>query len=128
MTISNILLLCLIIFTHSMSQKSIAIVGGGLSGLSCAYNVLKLGLGYTVSIVDPSLSPLSRSKTENTGSTAAAGLMHPFTPSGGLIWHGLESFQDTINLVNAVEHATGERYVICNYYLFQPLNTLLPLF
>ena len=89
--------------------KSIAIVGGGLSGLSTAYNFVKQGI--SVVVIDPSNSPLSRTMKENSASVVAAGLMHPFSPSGSLMWMGRECYDDSIKLVHEVEKLTGNRYV-----------------
>jgi glycine/D-amino acid oxidase-like deaminating enzyme len=39
------------------------------------------------------------------GSGAAAGLLHPYTPRGKLLWQGLPAFQASLDLVNAAEEA-----------------------
>jgi glycine/D-amino acid oxidase-like deaminating enzyme len=39
------------------------------------------------------------------GSGAAAGLLHPYTPRGKLLWQGLAAFQASLDLVNTAEEA-----------------------
>ena len=46
---------------------------------------------------------------ENTASVAAAGLMHPFSPSGSLMWRGMECFEESLSLVHLVERKTGKK-------------------
>lgn len=41
------------------------------------------------------------------GSGAAAGLLHPFSPRGKLLWRGEEAMIDALELVAAAEAAVG---------------------
>ena len=41
------------------------------------------------------------------GSGAAAGLLHPYSPRGKLLWQGLEAFQDAVRLAEAAEAAAA---------------------
>ena len=90
--------------------SSVGIVGGGLSGLSCAFHIKKLLPETHLVVYDyVTNTPTSRSMDENTASVAAAGLLHPFSPSGTLIWRGLECFEETLSLVHLVEKTTGKK-------------------
>ena len=40
-------------------------------------------------------------------SGAAAGLLHPFTPRGKLLWGGLEGYRATLHLINVADTARG---------------------
>jgi len=80
---------------------SVAIVGGGLSGLACAYHLQ--GTGASVTIFDPSANPTGRQMTENTASTVAAGLMHPFSPNGGMAWRGAEAMTISLDMIHFAE-------------------------
>lgn len=61
-----------------------AVVGGGFAGLATAYHLASFGSDVTV--FDPN--------EVGTGgaSSVAAGLLHPLTPRGKLIWKGEEGF------------------------------------
>ena len=92
---------------HYTRGMKVAVVGGGLSGLACAYNILQLAPSSLVTIVDPISSPHLRATDENTASVAAAGLMHPFSPSGGLMWRGFECYSKALELIHTVEETIG---------------------
>ena len=92
------------------TPSSIGIIGGGLCGLSCALNLKQLLTDTRLIIYDfATNTPTSRSMNENTASVAAAGLMHPFSPSGSLMWHGLECYEESLSLVHLVERTTGKK-------------------
>lgn len=68
-----------------------AVVGGGFAGLATAYHLA--AFGSDVTIFDPS-------EVGTGGSSAvAAGLLHPLTPRGKLIWKGEEGIAASKELI-----------------------------
>lgn len=68
-----------------------AVVGGGFAGLATAYHLAAYGSDVTV--FDPN--------EVGTGgaSSVAAGLLHPLTPRGKVIWKGVEGLAAAKELV-----------------------------
>lgn len=68
-----------------------AVIGGGFAGLATAYHLAAFGSDVTV--FDP--------HEVGTGgaSAVAAGLLHPLTPRGKLIWKGEEGFRAAKDLI-----------------------------
>ena len=90
------------------SPHDIAIVGGGLAGLAVAHSLLEESRLHSLPlrrlhILDPA------APGEGGASAAAAGLLHPFSPKGRLLWRGTEGFAATRALVGAVEQHLGHR-------------------
>lgn len=91
------------LFASSVPNKSerlklnIAIVGGGLSGLSTAWHLA--GRVQRLTIYD-SMAP-----GQASASAVAGGLLHPLTPKNRIIWSGLEGFEATLRLVEASKAA-----------------------
>jgi len=90
--------------TKSHDVNNVAIVGGGLAGLSVAYHLLKK---TTATNKDRTTSPFLRltifdKAPVGTGgaSSVAGGLLHPFSPRGKLIHMGLEGLDATNHLVS----------------------------
>lgn len=80
----------------STSSNNIAIVGGGLAGLSTAYHLLsKMDSSSTITIIDKA------PPGEGGASAVAGGLLHPFSPKGKLIHLGNQGLQSTNNLLRA---------------------------
>ena len=94
--------------SESKSDLSLAIVGGGFAGLGCAYSVPSK---YRITVLDFNLPGFGGA------SSAAAGMMHPMTPQGGIMWKGVEAYQSTINLMNDVGISS-----------FQNVNIIRPCF
>lgn len=81
-----------------------AVVGGGFAGLATAYHLASFGSDVTV--FDPN--------EVGTGgaSAVAAGLLHPLTPRGKLIWKGEEGFAAAKELIEVCVCATGSRRLL----------------
>jgi len=84
--------------------RRVAIVGGGLAGLASAVALLDAAHPplEALHILDPA--------EVGTGgaSAAAAGLLHPFTRTGGEIWRGREGFAAAVALTERAEaHRRG---------------------
>jgi len=122
----NILYLSVLILTI-LTQESlfmsirVSIVGGGLSGLGSAFQLLRLqkNINLIVNIYD-SAKPELRNSKELTASTAAAGLMHPLSPSGSIIWNGEESFDASLQIIHEVEHFAGKEMYRRNQHIIRP--------
>lgn len=80
--------------------RNIAIVGGGLAGLSTAYHLLlKTGDDTKITIIDRA------NPGEGGASSVAGGLLHPFSPKGKLVHMGMEGLETTNILVSeAAKH------------------------
>lgn len=65
---------------------NISVVGGGYAGLASMTTLMKLTKPYSITIFD------HLSVGKGGGSAVSSGIMHPFNPSGGVLWKGLESF------------------------------------
>jgi len=88
--------------SHSM-PKRVAIVGGGLAGLSTAYHLLdiaeKSSRGIQITILDQA------KVGEGGASSVAGGLIHPFSPRGKLIHFGLSALDQSNHLIEmAAKH------------------------
>lgn len=77
----------------------VAVVGGGLSGLSVAYHLLHSDAGAEVCVFDrnPQVG-------QGNASAAAAGLMHPYSRTlGRKVWKGQEAYEEGLRLLKVVE-------------------------
>jgi glycine/D-amino acid oxidase-like deaminating enzyme len=84
------------------AARTIAVVGGGLAGMSVAFHATQLDTSVGVAIFDLTLPG------EGGASAAAAGLLHPLTTRGGLIWRGVESFSSAAQLVQRTQAHADE--------------------
>ena len=87
----------------SVPPSRVAVVGGGLAGLATAFHLLNVSAPLDALHVYDACAP-------GTGgaSAAAAGLLHPFTRTGGEIWRGRDGFAATCALLRACEaHASS---------------------
>ncbi|KAL7466037.1 hypothetical protein ACHAXS_006331 [Conticribra weissflogii] len=88
-------------------NQNIAIIGGGLAGLSVAYHLLD---GLKNSQLNPSnrlrITIYDKAEVgEGGASSVAGGLLHPFSPRGKLIHFGLQALEQSNLLVEkAVTH------------------------
>lgn len=82
----------------------VAVIGGGLAGLGCAFHLLNMTANQPMQldIFDPAEPGCGGA------SAVAAGLLHPFRPNGREIWMGAEGFEATSELIRAVEQEIGE--------------------
>mmetsp|Transcript_4051 Transcript_4051/g.10278 ORF Transcript_4051/g.10278 Transcript_4051/m.10278 type:complete len:468 (+) Transcript_4051:41-1444(+) len=87
---------------------NVAIVGGGLAGLSAAYHLLDISQcergdnsrGMQITIFDKA------GVGEGGASSVAGGLIHPFSPRGKIIHFGLPALDHSNNLIQvATKHA-----------------------
>ncbi|KAJ1633258.1 FAD dependent oxidoreductase [Pavlovales sp. CCMP2436] len=95
------------------AARTLAVVGGGLAGMSVAFHATQLDSSVGVAIFD------AAKPGEGGASAAAAGLLHPLTKRGGLIWRGVESFDSAARLVQRTQahadeaHAPGPPQPFC---------------
>ena len=87
--------------THQQlgTPLSVGIVGGGLGGLACAAQLVRLADrgAHHIEVYDQCQPGMGGA------SAVAAGLCHPFTPRGTLIHKGLEGFDATLGLLTLVD-------------------------
>ncbi|EIE18262.1 FAD dependent oxidoreductase [Coccomyxa subellipsoidea C-169] len=80
-----------------------AIVGGGFAGVAAAWHLLALTSPRPVDV-----HLFDGAGLAGGASGAAAGLLHPFSPKGKLLWHGEEAMGAALELL-AVANAHRER-------------------
>ena len=94
------------------NARHIAIVGAGFAGVATAYHVFRqvadahaeaTADGKTVAPVRVTL--IDEKGVAGGASGVAAGLLHPYTPRGKIIWRGTEGVAATLELVEAAENA-----------------------
>ena len=98
------------------STPKFAIVGAGCAGLAVAWNLLRQASSRKRRVI------IDVYDTNGIGYGAtgvAAGLIHPFAPSGKLLWRGTEAFEDAVELVNAAT-AHSSRNFSQSSSLFRP--------
>eukprot|EP00571_Detonula_confervacea_P007106 CAMPEP_0172326248 /NCGR_PEP_ID=MMETSP1058-20130122/56003_1 /TAXON_ID=83371 /ORGANISM="Detonula confervacea, Strain CCMP 353" /LENGTH=473 /DNA_ID=CAMNT_0013042991 /DNA_START=41 /DNA_END=1462 /DNA_ORIENTATION=- len=81
--------------------KNVAIVGGGLAGLSAAYHLLNIS-GNKIDNVPRGIQITIFDKAnvgEGGASSVAGGLLHPFSPRGKLIHFGLSALEHSNHLI-----------------------------
>jgi glycine/D-amino acid oxidase-like deaminating enzyme len=73
----------------------VAVVGGGFGGMATAWHLAKKGIvnNTRVTVFDRDLPG------RGGASSVAAGILHPLTPRGKLIWRGEEGMQSAMELV-----------------------------
>lgn len=82
--------------------KNVAIVGGGLAGLSTAYHLLRYSIDHSIEL--PSVTILDKAEPGKGGaSSVAGGLLHPFSPRGKLMYLGKEGLQVTNSLIQIAQ-------------------------
>ena len=92
--------------SSSTMSKRISIIGGGMTGLSIACHLIeKIGKGSRlhIDIYD------SRKAGQALASSVAAGLMHPLSPKGALIWKGEKGYEKTRALLDTVQGYSGDK-------------------
>ena len=83
-----------------MSPLHVGICGGGFSGMALAWHLVAKGAWVTV---------LDRERPGCGGaSSVAAGILHPLTSRGKLIWKGEEGMEEALKLVGIAEEARGD--------------------
>ena len=80
----------------STKVNNVAVVGGGLAGLSVSYQLLEKsrGTNMQLTIIDKNLPG------EGGASSVAGGLLHPFSPRGKLIHMGMEGLEVSSRLID----------------------------
>jgi hypothetical protein len=102
--------------THrSLSNNKIAIFGGGLGGLGIAHYLTNLN--YAVTVYDECLVG------EGGASAVSAGLCHPFNSRCNLLWHGEESFNETIKLLDFLEMSESKSLRISDAHIIRPCKS-----
>lgn len=89
-----------------MMKTHFAIIGRGAAGLSLAYHLLREGAKRRERI---QLDVYDAFEIGSGATGVAAGLIHPFSPSGKLLWQGLTAHDHAERLIQAVQaHSTEE--------------------
>ncbi len=83
-----------------MKGISVGVVGGGFSGLAVAHHLAKFQCVEYVRIHD------ANEPGQSSGaSRASAGLLHPLTPRGKLLWMGEEGYNSSVSLLSVAQSA-----------------------
>ena len=122
----------MIVFTSSFSIKTnnnnnnnIAIIGGGLAGLSTTYHILQKTQNHNknektkITIYDTSSKP-----GLHGASSVAAGLLHPFSPRGKIVYKGEEALQIANELIykaSCHDDDGKERKTILRNIIYRPI-------
>jgi glycine/D-amino acid oxidase-like deaminating enzyme len=89
----------------------IAIVGGGYAGLASAFKLLKNV---------KSINIFDRASVGLGGASAvSAGLLHPLSPKGRLLWRGTQGYESTKRMLNAASQHDKQLYSHIN--LLRPI-------
>ena len=95
-----------------VNARRIAIVGAGFAGVATAYHVFRrVADAHAEATADgKTIQPVRVTLIDEKGvaggaSGVAAGLLHPYTPRGKIIWRGVEGVAATLELVRAAENA-----------------------
>lgn len=105
----------------------ISIIGGGMSGLSIAMKFIKKNEDNNnnnnklqIDIYD------TRQPGFALASSVAAGLMHPLTPRGSLIWKGERGYEESMKLLNIIQNFIGvdKKLYKTNELLIRPFSTI----
>lgn len=99
-------------FSHSVNNTNVCIVGGGLAGLAAATYLSDHG-NTDITVIDSGSPGLS---------SVEAGLLHPLTPKGNIIWQGVEGMQLTLNLARLAE-AQGYKVLRDDIKIIRPYTT-----
>lgn len=84
--------------SSSSPPETVAIIGGGLAGLSTAYHLLdKLGGNVRITVIDKA------EPGQGGASSVAGGLLHPLSPKGKLLHFGIEGLEATNRLISAAQ-------------------------
>jgi glycine/D-amino acid oxidase-like deaminating enzyme len=75
-----------------LSGKSVAIIGGGYSGIGCAFQLRHSEARIT--LYEP--SPLGF----GGASAVSAGMMHPLRASGSMLPRGIEAFEEALSVLS----------------------------
>jgi len=88
-------------------SKRISIIGGGMAGLSIACHIIRRegrgGSRLHIDIYD------SRKVGHALASSAAAGLMHPLSQKGALIWRGEKGYASTRALLDTLQDYSSDK-------------------
>lgn len=87
----------------SPKPKRYAIIGAGFAGVATAWHLLSRSTSYQPIHVEV----YDAYGLAAGGSGAAAGLLHPYTPKGKVLWKGLEAYKEALHLIEAAENAVN---------------------
>jgi hypothetical protein len=96
------------------NARRIAIVGAGFAGVATAYHVFRqvadahaeaTADGNDRMVAPVRVTLIDEKRVAGGASGVAAGLLHPYTPRGKIIWRGTEGVAATLELVEAAENA-----------------------
>jgi hypothetical protein len=91
-------------------SRSACVIGGGFAGLACAYFLTQNEAFSGVTVYDCNLPG------EGGASAVAAGMVHPFSPRGKLIWKGLEALHAALDLIQIAQvRAVCVSCYLCQY-------------
>lgn len=87
----------------SYSHFDLEYIVGGFAGLATAAHLARNSLISSITIFDRFAGP-----GVGGASSVSAGLLHPFSPRGGLMFDGMNGYNESVNLINDCEKLTNE--------------------
>jgi hypothetical protein len=100
----------------------IAIVGGGYAGLACGYHAQKLLANVPHTLDFYGREDYPGQVCVSSASAVSAGLLHPITPRGRLMYAGEESFRATMSMLEELRAAYPTRPI------YQSMSVVRPCF
>ena len=95
--------------TPTKPNKRIAVIGAGFAGVAVSFHLLKLSLLKQQQQQQEhppiQVDPYDAYSLGAGGSGAAAGLLHPYSPKGKVLWKGKEAYREAVALVREAEEA-----------------------
>ncbi len=107
--------------THAAPRRY-AVIGGGIAGLAVSWHLLSHST--PASPIDLHLFDVRGLGAGGSG--AAAGLLHPYTARGKVLWRGMEAFGEALQLVEAAVAASsggGEGPIVWRHGVVRPART-----
>jgi glycine/D-amino acid oxidase-like deaminating enzyme len=107
--------------TRAVNRVNVAVIGTGFSGCGVAHYLSELAPNIKLTLFENMKTDVVFTSKLSSASAVAAGLMHPISPSGALLWKGIENYNHALELIHAAEKYsekelyTRERRIIRPY-------------
>ena len=106
--------------TDPSPPLKIAIIGGGYAGLACGYHAQKLLMDVPHTLDFYGREDHPGQVCISSASAVSAGLLHPITPRGRLMYAGEESFRSTMSILQELQASYPERPLYQSMAMVRP--------